>query len=74
MENSLKKVLKEQRIKNKLKQREIAKEIGVTERTYCNYENGTREPDIDTLIKIADYYNISLDILTGRYIIANKTD
>lgn len=60
-------VLKELRKENGLKQKEIAEKIQITERTYSNYETGKREPDIETLIKIADYYKISLDLLTGRY-------
>lgn len=67
MSNNLKNMLKELRTTNNLKQKDIASKIGVMERTYCNYENGTREPDLDTLIDIADFYNVSLDILTGRY-------
>ena len=65
--NKLPNVLKELRETKNMKQREIASIIGVTQRTYSNYETGTREPDIETLIRIADYYGISLDMLTGRY-------
>lgn len=65
--NKLPNVLKELRETKNMKQREIANIIGVTQRTYSNYETGTREPDIETLIRIADFYGISLDMLTGRY-------
>lgn len=56
--------LKELR-KNKT-QNEIAKALGITQRTYSNYEAGNRQPDQDTLIKIADYFNVSVDYLLGR--------
>lgn len=34
--------------------------------TYSNYEAGNREPDLDTLKKIADYYEVSADYLLDR--------
>ncbi|MDE5558318.1 MAG: helix-turn-helix transcriptional regulator, partial [Ruminococcus sp.] len=48
-------------------QNDIAKKINITQQAYANYENGNRLPNIEILIKIADIYDISLDILTGRY-------
>lgn len=65
-------VLKELRKDSKKTQTQLAEELNITQRTYSNYETGTREPSIDTLINIADYYKISLDILTGRYTKVNK--
>ena len=63
--------LKEQLIKERTKRnktrKEIADHLGVVVNTYGKYERGERIPDIETLIKIADYYQISLDILSGRY-------
>ena len=47
-------------------QKEIAELIGVTTQTYQNYELGKREPDFETLIKIADIFNASLDELFSR--------
>lgn len=53
--------------KNKGKiQQEIADNINVARSTYACYESGTREPDFQTIIKLADYYDISLDELFGR--------
>jgi len=34
--------------------------------TIANYENGHREPNFDTLLKIADYFNVTVDYLIGR--------
>lgn len=59
--------LKRYRKKHNLSQAEIAKKINVSQQAYANYENGTRLPNIEILIKIADEYGVSLDILTGRY-------
>lgn len=66
--NEFKEVLKGLRIQNNLTQKEIANIINVSERTYSRYETGDREPRIETLIKIAEYYKIPIDILVGRYI------
>ncbi|MBR1984107.1 MAG: helix-turn-helix transcriptional regulator [Clostridia bacterium] len=44
-------------------QEEIAKELNVTQQTYARYELGTSEPTIESLIKLADYYQVSLDYL-----------
>lgn len=60
-------ILKNLRIKNNLTQKELAEKIGTKQRTYCTYENGTREPNIETLKKIANFYNVSIDYLVGRY-------
>lgn len=66
--NEFKEVLKGLRIQNNLTQKEIANIINVSERTYSRYETGDREPRIETLIKIAEYYKIPIDILVGRYV------
>ena len=55
--------LKELRKQKNLTQTEIAKILQITQRTYAGYELGQTEPTIDTLKKIADFYNVSLDYL-----------
>lgn len=72
MRNALPLVLKELRQTSGKTQKQIAEELNITDRTYGHYETGKREPSIDKLIDIADYYKISLDILTGRYTKVNK--
>lgn len=67
MENTLHIVLKELRKETGKTQKEIAEVLNITDRTYGHYETGKREPNIDTIIKIADYYKISIDLLVGRY-------
>lgn len=47
---------------------EVATELEISKDRYGKYERGERQPDIDTLIILADYYKVSLDYLTGRYI------
>lgn len=58
--------LKELRIKNKMYQKDVAKILGIERTTYVKYETGVTEPDIKTLIKLADIFNVTLDYLLGR--------
>lgn len=58
--------LKELRKAKKITQQEFAKEFGLPLRTYNAYENGEYEPSIETLIKLADFYDVSLDFLCER--------
>ncbi len=56
----------ELREKNGLSQVEAAKEFGVVVRAYQRYEYGEREPRLSTLVRMADFYGVSLDYLAGR--------
>lgn len=44
----------------------FAKEIGISPRTYQDYEYGAREPQVSIFVRIADFYGVSLDYLAGR--------
>ncbi|OIX13313.1 helix-turn-helix domain-containing protein [Bacillus thuringiensis] len=54
------------RKKNKLTQNDVAYRLNVVRSTYTNWEAGRSEPDVSTLIKLSDIYNVSLDNLVGR--------
>lgn len=54
------------RKKNNFTQLEISTLLGVAQNTYSGYERDLSEPDLETLIKLADTYEISLDILIGH--------
>lgn len=54
------------RNEKKLSQEAAAKEFGVVVRAYQRYEYGQREPQLSTLIKMADFYGVTLDYLAGR--------
>ncbi|MBR5439768.1 MAG: helix-turn-helix transcriptional regulator [Clostridia bacterium] len=58
--------LKEERKSFNLTQREMANKLGITQPSYIRYENGTAEPSLENLVKIADILNISVDYLLGR--------
>lgn len=44
----------------------VAKELGYVYTTVSNYERGTNEPTISNLIRLAEYFDVSLDYLLGR--------
>ena len=48
-----------------LKQREIAQYLNCSQRTYSNYELGQRDIPTDVLIKLSEYYDVSVDYLLG---------
>lgn len=56
---------------NGLNQREFAQSIGVSNGAVAMWETNKRQPDIEMLIKIANYYHVSLDYLLG---ISNKIE
>lgn len=58
--------LKELRKKKGISQLRLAIELNTTQNTISRYETGEREPGIDELIKIADYFNVSVDYLIGH--------
>ncbi len=60
-------VLRELRIKNGYTQQQIADIINTSQRAYAFYEKGQREPSIETILKLAELYNIPTDVLLGRY-------
>ena len=58
--------LKELRLKKGLTQTELGEKVGVKQSTFTNWENGKREPNFETIIKIADLLEVSVDWLFGR--------
>lgn len=53
--------------KNKgLKQQELAEIFGIKQNSYSDWENGKTEPSFDNLVKLADFFDVSLDWLFGR--------
>lgn len=58
--------LRQQRNRRKLTQEDVARRIGVARTTYAMYEQNSREPDNETLQKLADFFDVSIDYLLGR--------
>ena len=49
-----------------LKQKDIAEYLGIQQTVYSRYERGFQTIPLEYLIKLADYYEVSLDYLVGR--------
>ena len=64
--------LRELREQKGVTQKEVATAIGCTATVYSRYEREEREPDISTLCNLADYFEVSTDVLIG-YIKRHKT-
>jgi MerR family transcriptional regulator, light-induced transcriptional regulator len=58
--------LRELRLRQGLRQKDLAITLGLAQTTIANYEKKLRFPDESTLLRIADYFNTSLDFLLGR--------
>ncbi len=58
--------LSELRNEKGLTQREIAKIFNVSQGTYNNWENGKTQPSIEQLVAIADFFGVSMTILSGE--------
>ena len=58
--------LKELRKLRKISQLKLALDLNMNQNTISRYENLERQADYETLIKIADYFNVSIDYLLGR--------
>lgn len=60
------KKLKELRQSENLTQSQLSEKLGISRVNYTRYETDVSRPDYETLIKIADFYDISLDELFNR--------
>lgn len=58
--------IKELRELYKKTQDDLAKFLGVAPQTIYKYEKGINEPDLKTINKIAEYFNVTTDYLLGR--------
>ena len=58
--------LKELREVRKLSQAKLADALGVRQSTVAMWENGKNKPEFDTLTRIADFFNVSVDDLVGK--------
>lgn len=58
--------IRELRKHKDLTMKDLGSQIGVSESTVSLYENDKRQPDQDTLLRIADYFQVSIDYLLGR--------
>ncbi len=64
--NTFKDNLKSLRLEKNLSRKNLANVLNVSERLISYWENGNRECNFDMLIKIANYFDVTLDFLLGR--------
>ena len=62
MDTNLQKI----RLMHDLKTKDVAEKLNIPLRTYQNYENGKTQPSLETLVKLADFFGISVDYLLGH--------
>lgn len=62
----LQEILKELRQKHNVTAKTVAEAVGILPDTYRSYETGRREPNLKTLVMIADYFQVTTDYLLGR--------
>ncbi len=67
--NHFGKTLKELRIIKGISQRKLGEIFGVANQTISSWEKGINEPDLDTLLKIAEYFQVSVGFLLGTELI-----
>ena len=58
--------LKQLRLENNLTQETLAEKLQIVKSTITKYEKNTREPELEILIKIADFFETTTDYLLGR--------
>ena len=58
--------LAELRRQEGISQKELAKKLNMSAGNLCDWEKGRTEPDVERLIAIADFFDVSLDYLVGR--------
>ncbi len=51
---------------SRITQAQLAQQLGISRRTYANYERGVHAMPAEILVRIADTFETSLDYLTGR--------
>ncbi len=70
--------IKELRTQRKISQKQLAEHLNVTQVQISKYELGKNEPDLETLSKIAKYFNVSIDYILDKepsdLIVISKND
>ena len=66
MKNVIGENIKRRRRQQEMKQAVLASELNIGRQTLSAYERGVTLPDVFALIKIADYFEVTLDELAGR--------
>jgi len=65
--------LKELRVLKRVSQQDVANSLCVSRQVYNNYELGKREPDYATIMKLSNYFGVTIDYLLGKTDASNKS-
>lgn len=66
LNNEFGKILKQLRCEKSLSQKAFGNALGVSRQSVGYWEKGEREPDLDTIMKIAEYFDVSINYLFGK--------
>ena len=66
--------LKKLRVEKNISQQQLAAEIQVSQQSINKYENHETEPNLTTLVMLADYFETSVDYIIGRTDIRHKIE
>lgn len=55
-----------------IKQKQVSSDLNIPPNTFSQYETGKREPDLETVKRIAEYFDVSIDYLLGKTDKKNK--
>ncbi len=59
--------LREIRRRKNLNQQKVAMDLNISRESLSYYENGKRSPDVEMLVRLSRYYNVSIDyLITGK--------
>ena len=59
--------LKKIRLQRRLNQQKVAMDLNISREALSHYENGKREPSLITLLKMSEYFNVSINyLITGN--------
>lgn len=66
--------LREIRKQKRYSQLKVAMDLSISREALSYYENGKRNPDIDMLVTLSEYFDVSIDyLITGKEFKSNKT-
>lgn len=65
--------IKDIRVRKNLTQAEVANALGVSPVVYSRYETGARQPSIDIIVQLADFFCVTVDYLLGRQDVEDST-
>lgn len=66
--------LKKLRNNANLSQKELSDRLHINRSTYARYETSSTQPDFDTLVKLANYFNVTTDYILGNSDDPHKTE